>query len=395
MHALAKLAESRAWRWRWWVGHLVSKKCMQFGLGTERIWKDCNILQRITTLQGSRRAEDFTPRNVNQGVSERRVTSASKCLEALDTRLFGVPCSGGGVKSSAGSEERDGHGQTIYIHRRVTDDTIWKAKHQHLRNLKGGHGGTYLGLHDQNLLSLPLQQSSRNFLSLRTRLCNFCLGEAHWPLRLYRCHGKSWRLAGLWTSASPARVGGVGITSNFYSPWMEIHENSIHDNSWDWLLRHRSPRLSKVLRRMIGWLVIIGKVVQLDQQKNWSSFSILFFRRFFPLTMWAQLCLCRIIGPTFGIFVRSPFFFLFTQVSWACKCSAVSCHLRSAFSSYWVGNEVDCNVLPQLPLRFQAVLTKPPLCESTNLKDYRTLCADSTRRKPVKVSWSSVHVMFA
>lgn len=56
------------------------------------------------------------------------------------------------------------------------------------------------------------------------------------------------------------------------TPWMEIHENSIHDNSWDWLLRHRSPRLSKVLRRMIGWVVIIGKVVQLDQQKNWSSF---------------------------------------------------------------------------------------------------------------------------
>ncbi len=33
MHALAKLAESRAWRWRWSVGHLVSKKSMQFGLG--------------------------------------------------------------------------------------------------------------------------------------------------------------------------------------------------------------------------------------------------------------------------------------------------------------------------------------------------------------------------
>lgn len=61
---------------------------------------------------------------MNQGVSERRVTSASKCLEALDTRLFGVPCSGGGVKSSAGSEERDGHGQTIYIHRRVTYDAM-------------------------------------------------------------------------------------------------------------------------------------------------------------------------------------------------------------------------------------------------------------------------------
>lgn len=24
---------------------------------------------------------------------------------------------------------------------------LWKTKHQHLRNLKGGHGGTYLGLH--------------------------------------------------------------------------------------------------------------------------------------------------------------------------------------------------------------------------------------------------------
>ncbi|CAL1139146.1 unnamed protein product [Cladocopium goreaui] len=30
---------------------------------------------------------------------------------------------------------------------------------------------------------------------------------------------------------------------------------------------------------------------------------------------------------------------------------------------------VDCSVLPQLPLHFQAALTKPPLCESTNLKD--------------------------
>lgn len=30
---------------------------------------------------------------------------------------------------------------------------------------------------------------------------------------------------------------------------------------------------------------------------------------------------------------------------------------------------VDCSVLPQLPLHFQAALAKPPLCESTNLKD--------------------------
>ena len=97
--------------------------------------RNCNILQRITRLQGSRRtSEDFALRNANQGVSERRVTSASKCLEALDTRLLGVPCSGGGVKSSAGSEEWDRHGQTwtdnlyrfmlMNRDRRVTDDTI-------------------------------------------------------------------------------------------------------------------------------------------------------------------------------------------------------------------------------------------------------------------------------
>ena len=43
--------------------------------------------------------------------------------------------------------------------------------------------------------------------------------------------------------------------------------------------------------------------------------------------------------------------------------------LEEILPSDYVSAAVDCNVLPQLPLHFQAVLTKPPLCESTNLKD--------------------------
>lgn len=42
---------------------------------------------------------------------------------------------------------------------------------------------------------------------------------------------------------------------------------------------------------------------------------------------------------------------------------------RTSMSCSQVWTKVDCNVLPQLPLHFQAALAKPPICESTNLKD--------------------------
>ncbi len=219
-------------------------------------------------------------------------------------------------------------------------------------------------LAERALISAQIKQPQSPVIA-HSLVC-FQLGDVQWPLRLYRRHGKSWRLASLWTSASPERAGGVGMTSNFYSPWIETHENSIHGIH----PRHRSPRLSKVLSPMIGWwLVMIGKVVQ---SVGPAEEPILALRRFFPLTMWAQLWLCRInIGPSFCIFVS------FSSLPKSHRSATV-------LSSFvWVvlrvliilvGNEVDCNVLPQLPLHFQAVLTKPPLCESTNLKDYRTLC---------------------
>ena len=48
------------------------------------------------------------------------------------------------------------------------------------------------------------------------------------------------------------------------------------------------------------------------------------------------------------------------------------CELYPTNLNHRADGQVDCSVVPHLPLHLQAALEKPPLCESTNLKDAKS-----------------------